>query len=487
MQAAAYAYAYYISESNSMIEAFIYGREFDHPSEMSLGYRWGLCDNWRAKRLIWSVYQYIDSKDSLKFTNPLLQYTNIKKWSKISGFKKSKYTAMPSKFAKTSIIDTESVSTTSVKISWNKLNTGDGYELYRNGSLIATIKENTNVSYEDKGLAAGNTYQYSVRMYKEAPKDSDANQRVKLYGTLSDPVSVTVSTGQVVINEDNCEVDGNRIKIAWKKLANVSGYEISRAVQENGVYTVVGKAEANSSSYTDTAPAAGTTYYYKVRAFVTVNGVNYYGNYSDPISKLARIQLTVKIENGKVVLSWTKYQNSTRYFIYCKPQSKSDYVRIKTVDNNLTYSCKDYEDQNLEKSPTYEFEEGVLYSFRVRAVISPKVYSKYSNEPSIVIDESVNPVGSGEDSLEMFEIPDTEESESIETEETETLDTETVEPTEIEETEILDTEETIEPTEAKEAEPEEMQDTEVSDTEQPEPDEAQDTKLSDMKLTELIQ
>lgn len=492
VQAAAYAYAYYISESNSMIEALIYGREFDHPSEMSLGYRWGLCDNWRAKRLIWSVYQYIDSKDSLKFTNPLLQYTNIKKWGKISGFKKSKYTAMPSKFAKASITDTESISTTSVKISWDKLNSGDGYELYRDGRLIATIKENTNVSYEDKGLVAGNTYQYSVRMYKEAPKDSDANQRVKLYGTLSSPVSVTVSTGQVVINEENCEADGNQIKIAWKKLANVSGYEISRAVQENGVYTVVGKAEANSSSYTDTAPAAGTTYYYKVRAFVTVNGVNYYGNYSDPISKLARIQLTVKIENGKVVLSWTKYQNITRYRLYCKPQSQSNYIWIKTANNALTYSCDSYSAKGGTDSVIVKFVPGVTYDFRVRAVLStsPDTFSKYSNEPSIVIDESVNPVGSGEDSLEMFEIPDTEESEPIETEETETLDIETVEPTEIEETEILDTEETIEPTEAKEVEPEEpaeMQDTEVSDTEQPEPDEAQDTKLLDMKLPELIQ
>jgi len=104
------------------------------------------------------------------------------------------------------------------------LNTGDGYELYRNDKLIATLKENTNVSYEDKGLTAGNTYQYRVRMYKEAPKDSDASKMVKLYGALSDAVSVTVSAGQVVLNKDNCSVSGNQIKTAWKKQTGVSGY-----------------------------------------------------------------------------------------------------------------------------------------------------------------------------------------------------------------------------------------------------------------------
>ena len=73
VQAAAYAYAYYISEGNSRIEAFIYGREFDHPEEMKSGYHWGLCDNWHSKRLIWSVFQYIDSKESFTIKETLLK------------------------------------------------------------------------------------------------------------------------------------------------------------------------------------------------------------------------------------------------------------------------------------------------------------------------------------------------------------------------------------------------------------------------------
>ena len=486
MQAAAYAYAYYISESNSMIEAFIYGREFDHPSEMSLGYRWGLCDNWRAKRLIWSVYQYIDSKDSLKFTNPLLSYTNLKKWGKISGFKKSKYTSMPSKFAKASIKEIESVSTTNVSISWDKLNTGDGYELYRDGKLIATLKENTNVSYEDKELAAGNTYQYQVRMYKEAPKDLDASKRVKLYGALSDAVSVTVSAGQVVLNKDNCSVSGNQIKTAWKKQTGVSGYEISRSTQENGTYTVVGKADGAATSYTDTAPAAGTTYYYKVRAFVTINGVNYYGKYSEPVSQLAHIQLTVKIENGKVVLSWTKYQNITRYRLYCKPQSQSNYVWIQTVNNALTYSCDQYSAKGGTDSVILNFIPGVTYDFRVRAVLStsPNVYSKYSNEPALVIDNTVNPAVSGVKELIEPEILDTE-TEDTELTDTETTDTQDVEITESTDTETQDTE--TQDTEAEDAKTQDAetedaktQDTDTADT-KTEDTEAQATKTSDSK------
>ncbi len=410
VQAAAYAYAYYISESNSMIEAFIYGREFDHPSEMNLGYHWGLCNNWRQKRLIWHVFQYIDTKESFKFTDPLLSYTNIKKWNKISGFKKSKITKMKSKLNVAEITGIEPESTTSLKIQWEKLNTGDGYEIYRNGQLIKTISGNTTLSYTDKKLTTGISYQYKVRMYKEAPQKSNPDKREKLYGEFSPAVSAIVSTGQVEINDDNSSVTGNVIKVAWKKMSDVSGFEIVRSTQENGIYVKVGTVDGSKTSYSDTAPVSGVTYYYKVRAYVTVNGTNYYGKYSEPIDQLSRIQLSVKIENGKVALSWTKCQNALKYIIYVQPQNESNYRKIKTVTDQLTYSCNSYKDKNETNSPTYYFMNGVEYSFRVKAILSmePKVYSKYSNEPSITINASVNPVGIDEESLFDTETTETE-------------------------------------------------------------------------------
>jgi len=214
-----------------------------------------------------------------------------------------------------------------------------------------------------------------------------------------------------------------------------------------------------------------------VRAFVTINGVNYYGKYSEPVSQLAHIQLTVKIENGKVVLSWTKYQNITRYRLYCKPQSQSNYVWIQTVNNALTYSCDQYSAKGGTDSVILNFIPGVTYDFRVRAVLStsPNVYSKYSNEPALVIDNTVNPAESGVKEIMEPEILDTEDTELTDIE---TTDTQDVEITETTDTETQDTDTADNKTEDTEAQETKTSDSKTQDTKPAEP---LDTQLPEVK------
>ena len=380
VQAAAYAYAYYISEGNSQIEAFIYGREFDHPEEMKSGYHWGLCDNWHSKRLIWSVFQYIDSKDSFTFTDPLLKHTNLKKWTKISGHKKTKFTKMASKRKKGTVQSVTPASSTSLTVAWEKMNTGDGYEVYRNGSKIATITGNSEVTYTDKKLTTGSAHMYQVRMFKDAPDR-------RIYGDLSEGVWGTVTAPQAALNEKNCEVSGNVIKVAWTKLSDVSGFEVFRSTEVNGNYTLLASVAGDKTSYKDSATVSGTTYFYKVRAFTAEGGVNYYGAFSGVTEQLARIQVTAGIINGKVVINWTKWLNAERYRVYCKPKAAASYVRMKTL-NALTYECSQYTDAAGQK---VDFVVGEIYSFRVRADFGDGTYSKYSNEVDLVIDGQMQP------------------------------------------------------------------------------------------------
>ena len=428
VQAAAYAYAYYISESNSMIEAFIYGREIDHPEEIQTGYRWGLCDNWYAKRLIWHVFQYIDSKDSFKFTDPLVKYTDLKKWSKVSGFNKTKYSKMKSKRQKGAITDITPVSSTSVTLTWKKLDQGDGYEIFRDGKLIASVAENFNVTYTDTGLAKGSTHKYQIRMYKEAPNAKNPSQKVRLYGEKSSAVSVTLTAGQVVLETKKCVVSGKEITVAWKKMTDVDGFEILRSTAENGNYSVVGSVAGNKTSYKDKNTQSGTTYYYRVRAYVKVNGTNYYGKNSDAVAKQALIQLSAEIVNGEIVLNWTQWQNATKYRVYCTTESANDFKRLKNVEG-LTYRCKEYIDSSGAK---ISFEEGEEYLFRVRYYIDGDHRSPYSNTVSIKIQEGdmISSTGASEEETES---DDTENQET--TTETETPSTETTTETETQGTE----------------------------------------------------
>ena len=101
------------------------------------------------------------------------------------------------------------------------MNAGDGYEIYRDGKLLTTISGNSTVTYLDQKLANGSTHRYQVRMYKEAPKADNATKRVKIYGPFSNSVSAVVTVGTPVFNADNWEVDGNAIKVVWKKMDDV--------------------------------------------------------------------------------------------------------------------------------------------------------------------------------------------------------------------------------------------------------------------------
>ena len=52
----------------------------------------------------------------------------------------------------------------------------------------------------------------------------------------------------------------------------VTGYEIDQATTSGGPYTVLTTVNAGVLKYNDTSAAAGTTYYYKIRA---VSGTDY--------------------------------------------------------------------------------------------------------------------------------------------------------------------------------------------------------------------
>lgn len=496
VQAAAYAYAYYLSESNSMIEAFIYGREFDHAEELKSGYYWGLCDTHHVKRLIWSVYQYIDSKDSFKFTDPLVKYTNLKKWTKISGMKRSKFTKMASKRQTGNITSVEPQSTTSVLVTWDKMNQGDGYEVFRNGVSIATISGNSNVTFLDKGLTTGATYQYQVRMYKEAPDSANANSRVRLNGSISPAVTVTVSTGTVKLNKDKCKVSGNEITVGWTKLSDASGYEISRSTEENGYYTPLATVAGSKSTYKDSATLSGTTYYYKVRAFVTVNGINYYGNYSESIGQQALIQLTASVVNGKVVLNWTQWQNATSYRAYCTPQSVGKYKWLKKTINGFEYSISKYVDLSDTK---VDFAVGETYLFRVRAYYGKdangdEIFSPYSNVVELKITQEIDGTGASQAEIDGGETAEPEGTESQEPESTETAEPEGTESTEPESTEAAEPEQTEsqepestesqEPENTEAAKPEDTESTEPESTEAAEPEQTESTEPENTEAAE---
>lgn len=93
LQAAAIAYAYYIADSNDLIDAFIMSRQVDAPSEVATSLSFGLwhCDMNQPNDIVptmrkqsWTVYKNIDNRSAtLETTEKYKSLIGIEKWSDV--------------------------------------------------------------------------------------------------------------------------------------------------------------------------------------------------------------------------------------------------------------------------------------------------------------------------------------------------------------------------------------------------------------------
>jgi hypothetical protein len=93
LQAAAFAYAYYIADSNIYIDSFILSRQIDAPSEVRQSLAFGL---WTTssitdanieplqKKYIWDVFKNIDRRSTtLEYTAFAKEILGIERWTDV--------------------------------------------------------------------------------------------------------------------------------------------------------------------------------------------------------------------------------------------------------------------------------------------------------------------------------------------------------------------------------------------------------------------
>lgn len=82
------------------------------------------------------------------------------------------------------------------------------------------------------------------------------------------------------------KVSGKKVRLSWKKVNGASGYKVYRATKKNGKYKLV--KTMKTVKFTDKKVKKNKTYYYKVRAFKTVNKKLVNGAYS------AKVKVRIK-------------------------------------------------------------------------------------------------------------------------------------------------------------------------------------------------
>ena len=70
-----------------------------------------------------------------------------------------------------------------------------------------------------------------------------------------------------------------KVTVSWNKITGAKGYVVYMATSKNGTYSKIGSTK--NLSLSKVGLVRNKTYYFKVRAYTTVNGSNVYGAYSE--------------------------------------------------------------------------------------------------------------------------------------------------------------------------------------------------------------
>ena len=181
------------------------------------------------------------------------------------GEKKVSYQILPGKT--TSVSATQS--TDSIKLTWKKVTGATGYRVYQYNSKTGKyekIKTLTGTSYTVKKLKAGTTYKFAVKAYSKADGETLWASSYKTITTATKPATPTLKA----------TAGSKQATISWKKVTGATGYVVYMQ-DEFGDYEKIGTTK--NTSYTRKKLTKGETYYFRVRAYKTVDGKNIYGGY----------------------------------------------------------------------------------------------------------------------------------------------------------------------------------------------------------------
>ncbi len=190
-------------------------------------------------------------------------------------------------------------------------------------------------------------------------------------GNVSASCVVTVLPKKMTLSSVSLTSAG-KAKLKWKKQAGVTGYQIFRATSETGKYTRV-KTIKNASTLTAALPAntGSKAYYYKVRGYKTISGVNYYGEFSDVKScapKKPAGAAAKALSGKKIKVSWKKVSAANGYEVYRATKANGKYKKVATVANKKKVSVTD---TSLKKGKTYYYKVKAYRLIKGKKVYGP--------------------------------------------------------------------------------------------------------------------
>lgn len=167
-----------------------------------------------------------------------------------------------------------SVSAASVKLSWKPVKDAAGYRILtadRRDGTYRRVTAQKSTAYTHKNLQTGKAYYYKIQAYEKA-------EGRNYYSKLSEAVKAVPLPEAPKLS---LTAGGGQITIKWAKISGVSGYAIYRATSAKGSFKRIAQVKAaKKPQYVNKKLGESKTYYFKARAYKTVDGKKVYGPFS---------------------------------------------------------------------------------------------------------------------------------------------------------------------------------------------------------------
>ncbi len=148
---------------------------------------------------------------------------------------------------------------TGIQLTWKPVARAKGYKIYRKDpkkktySLIKTLGKDAR-SYLDQKAPGGGRTAYAVTAYRGSSESNRKGKAIQLVKKPATPVLSGVS------------LESSGLKLSWKKVRGVDGYEIYRKSGKSG-YKKIASVGKSIRSYLDTDVSKNKKYTYTVKAY----------------------------------------------------------------------------------------------------------------------------------------------------------------------------------------------------------------------------
>ena len=265
------------------------------------------------------------------------------------------------------------VSGTSIVVTWEAAENAKTYTIYRktkSTNWTVLVSGVSGTSYTDKGVAAGETYTYTVRGVA-----SDGRTMSKGYDGTGKTATVPKPDTAVPANVTmkSAAVSGTSIVVTWEAAENAKTYTIYRKTKNTNWTVLV--SGVSGTSYTDKSVTAGETYTYTVRG-VAADGKTMSKGY-DGAGKTAKVpdasavpdpvtMVGAVASSTGITVTWKTAMGAAAYTIYRKTTGTNWTVLVSGVkgtsyvDNTAlakgtyTYTVRGVAADGRTMSPSYD-------------------------------------------------------------------------------------------------------------------------------------